>query len=109
MNENKEYKELKLPEEMTKKERIDLLLSSSSTKTEGETVNSLIYDIIGLIGYFLFVILFGGGGIIAILQDEPNATLKIIGSIFVLASIYIAYRDVLFAIDIKRHISKKRK
>ena len=51
---NDDYKVLKTPEEMKNGEKIDLLLDRPIYKNEGKNVHSLLYNIIGFIGFLFF-------------------------------------------------------
>lgn len=67
---NNEYKEIKLPEEMSKEEKINLVLDSTKARNEGQKVHGLMYNIVGFIGFLFFTIILGVIGFAAIFKKE---------------------------------------
>lgn len=100
-----EYKELKTYDEMSRKEKRELRLSSRDPRKE-EAHDSILFDIVGLITCIIIAILFCGMGIVALLQAND---VKILGVIFLTGGLYITYKGFIFARDIKANILKVKK
>ena len=98
---NNEYKEIKLPEEMSKEEKIDLMLENPIPKNEGENVHGLLYNIVGFIGFLFFTVFFGGAGLLAFLQEDSDSGTKAVASIFLIYTVVLIYKTIKYAISIK--------
>ncbi len=98
---NNEYKEIKLPEEMSKEEKIDLMLETPISKNEGENVHGLLYNIVGFIGFLFFTVFFGGAGLLALLNEDSDSGTKAVASIFLIFTVVLIYKTIKYAISIK--------
>ena len=110
--ENKEYKELKLPEEMTKEERKELKRDidlSAPIEEADKEVHGLIYNTLCFISFVFFAVFFSGMGIIALLQEDLDKDTKVIASIFALSGIFILYKAFQYAKSMKRNITGMKK
>lgn len=103
---NDDYKVLKTPEEMKNGEKIDLLLDRPISKNEGKNVHSLLYNIIGFIGFLFFTIIFGGAGLLAFQQEDIDSATKVVAIIFFIFAIALIYKTIKYAINIKRILNK---
>jgi len=71
--------------------------------------HSLIYSFIGFLGYTIFVLLFCGSGILALLGKVEGSHSRLIGLIFFGAGLFILYKDIMFVKDIIKNLSHLKK
>lgn len=68
-------------------------------------VHRLIYNVVGFFAFLLFTIMFGGAGILSILQEDIDSSTRIIGIIFGITAIFIGFKALLFGKSIIKNIS----
>ena len=82
---------------------------SEIRKEEDIEVHSLIQDVGELIGCIFFIVFFGGGGTLALMQKDSDMGIKIVGGLFIIFSIGLLYKLFCCIKDIKENISSMKR
>ena len=111
MKKDNEYKELKIPEEMTKTERKKNNISDYVEEGSNGTFSlyEFMYALLGAVGYAFFTFLFGIAGISFLLGEVEDSTTRLVCAIFGIASIFIGYKCIMYIKDIVNMFKKTKK
>ena len=106
----KDYKVLKTPEEMTEKEKKENNISDYVEEGSNGTFSTyeFLYDLGGAIGAIFFTIFFGAAGFFTIFSKDVDSDTKIVGSIFAIGSIFIAYKGICYIKAIVQMLKNKK-
>lgn len=108
---NDEYKEIKTYEEMSTQEKLKQLDNYEFDQFHNNyySLYRFLYNLVGVIGYTFFVFFFLALGIIDWIYSESDFDTRVIGSIFIVGSIFVAYHDIKFYKALKEQIKIYRK